>query len=151
VKDLRRILMLKNIIIIFIAFLITYSLQAQEKKTNVIPDKLKEAVTKLYPNANEIKWNKEGKNFEAEFLNNGVKTSVNLDNDGNIVETETAIKRADFPNGVIDFIKKHYKGYTITEKTKIVNSQGVKTYEVEITKNKIKKDLHFDNNGNLIN
>ena len=148
---------IKKIIIILTILSLTFSLNAKDKvetslrpvSTN-IPAKVKSALTKLYPNAKEIKLDKEGKNYEAGFINNGTKTSVDLDNNGNVLATETEIKISELPKGVEEFINKNYKEYTITETAKIVSSNGKTTYEAEITKGKKRKDLIFDKDGSLI-
>ena len=120
---------------------------ADEKEIKV-PAKVKDALTKLYPKATEIKWGKEGKTeFEAEFKVNGTAVSVVMDVKGNLNETETDIAKLELPKGVEEFVAKNHKGWNITESSKIVDAKGNVTFEAQVTKDKVKKDLIFDKNG----
>ncbi|MCX6175253.1 MAG: hypothetical protein NTZ27_10915 [Ignavibacteriales bacterium] len=136
---------MKTRIFLVVLFAFTISLTAQEIK---VPAKVKDAFTKLYPKATEIKWGKEGKTeFEAEFKVNGTAVSVVVDVKGNLKETETDIAKLELPKGVEEFVAKNYKGWSITESSKIVDAKDNVTFEVQVTKDKVKKDLIFDKNG----
>ncbi|HMN50295.1 MAG TPA: hypothetical protein PKD67_14215 [Ignavibacteriaceae bacterium] len=63
------------------------------------------------------------------------------------METETAIETSQLPKGVEKYVMDNYKGFKITGAAKIVNSKGEVTFEAEISKDKVKKDLLFDANG----
>ncbi|GAB4127110.1 MAG: PepSY-like domain-containing protein [Ignavibacteriales bacterium] len=129
-----------------IAFLfISFTVFAQEKK---VPKAVKDSFSKLYPKVTDVKWDKEGKaEYEAGFKENGKDVSVVFDEKGNLIETETAIQISELPKSVAPFVEKNYAGFKITEAAKIVNAKGEVTYEAEITKGKVKKDLLFDANG----
>jgi hypothetical protein len=106
---------------------------------------------KLYPKTTEIKWSKENKKeFEAEFNIDGKAISVVINNEGKLKETESEIAKSDLPNGVEEFVAKNYKGWMIAETTKIVDAKQNVSFEVQISKDKAKKDLMFTKNGKLI-
>lgn len=133
-------------------FIVLISLSAISFAQNLkVTKTIQNAFTKLYPNATELKWSKEEDNeFEASFRNNGLATSVVLNSKGDLLETETEIKLTDLPKGVEEWVIKNRKDYKITEAMKIVNEKGNITYEVEITKGKVKKDLMFSEQGQLV-
>ena len=137
---------MKKYLIIISLIVLTASLLAQE---TIVPQNVQAAFKKLYPNVTDVKWDKEGANqFEAEFTLKGVKTSVVLDEEGEVEETETAIKTDELPPTVVPYVAKNYEGYEIMEVAKIVDDDGNVAYEAEISDGKVKKDLLFDINGN---
>jgi NCAIR mutase (PurE)-related protein len=116
-----------------------------------VPKVMQEVLTKLYPKAAEVKWNKEGKTeYEASFKDGKTPTSIVLDGKGKLLETEVDIAITELSKEIQSFVQKNYISYKITEAAKIIDSKGVVTFEAEITKNKLKKDLIFDKDGNPI-
>jgi len=73
------------IIMILMTFFINLSC-AQESITP--PDEVLKAFLKIYPEAEDIEWEKEGAYFEAEFIKDGYEISVVLDEQGNIMGTK---------------------------------------------------------------
>lgn len=125
--------------------LVSFTTFAQQIK---VPQSVKDSFSKLYPKVTDVKWDKEGKTeFEAGFKENGIDVSVVFDEKGNLKETETAIQISELPKSVAPFIEKNYDGFKISEAAKIVDAKGEVTFEAEIKKDNVKKDLLFDANG----
>jgi len=137
-------------IILLVIISMVLSLSAKDKKNVNIPNQVKDALTKLYPDAKDVKWDKEGKNYEAGFDNKGTKTSVNIDKTGKLIETEVNLKISELPKGIEEFVAKNFKGFKITEAAKIVDSKGIIAYETEVTKGNTRKDMMFDKDGKLL-
>lgn len=116
-------------------------------KESKIPTAVRDAFKQHYPNIGDVDWEKEGKTYEASFENNETETSVVLDANGKILETETEIETTALPKTVLDYIAANYKDQKVKEASKIVLSDGTINYETEINK----KDLIFDSNGSFIN
>jgi hypothetical protein len=116
---------------------------AQKSET---PQVVQDAFNKQFPGAKEVKWEKEGDNYEAAFEKNEQDLSVVIDAKGNILETEVGIEIKDLPQNVQDYLAKNYAGKKIDEAAKIVDAKGTLTYEAEIEK----MDLLFDSKGNFI-
>jgi hypothetical protein len=74
--------------------------------------------------------------------------SVNFDEKGNVVETETGIKLGELPIEVRESVAKDYSKYKITETAKI-ETKGIATYEVEVKRGKDKMDLIYNEHGVL--
>lgn len=119
---------------------------AQKMQKKNVPANVISTFQKKYPTATEVKWDKEGENYEASFALNRTDNSVLMDARGNIIETEVEIELTKLPNGVLDYVKKHYAGKQIKEGARITDAKGQVTYEVEIKGT----DLIFDNNGKFI-
>ena len=116
-----------------------------------IPSNVKQKVNSMYPEANNIKWDEEGKGkYEAEFKINGVQTALLFDSKANLIETETKIDVSELPSKVRDYISSKYAGIDITEAAKIIDSKGNLKYEAEIQEGKKSKDILFDQDGNRL-
>ena len=77
---------------------------------------------------------------------NKSEQSVLFDAQGDIIETEIEIEISELPNGILDYVKKNYKGQSVKEAAKITDTKGTLTYEVEIKG----MDLLFASNGKFI-
>jgi hypothetical protein len=130
----------------FLVAFLMFSFTAFAQKTKA-PQMVKDSFVKLYPKATDVKWDKEGKDYEASFKLDGNDMSVNLDAKGNLLETETKIETSQLPKGVEKYVSDNYKGFKISEAAKIVKANGETSYEAEVTKGKERKDLIFDANG----
>ncbi len=141
---------MKNAIIFLTVFFLVVSIAAQNKKEVKFSEKAKAAFAKVYPNATDVKWQKEGKSYEVEFKQNGLATSIDIDSEGNISETESTIAKSDLPKGVEDYVAMNCKGWIISEAAKIVNAKGEVKFEAQVSKGKQKKDLFFTKDGTFI-
>lgn len=142
---------MKKSILFFVVFTLTISLSAQNKNDVKVTEKARATFIKLHPTVKDVKWSKEGKDeFEAEFKQNDKAISVVIDENGNYKETESEISKSDLPKGVEESVAKSHSGWTITETAKIVDAKGNTTFEVQITKAKVNKDLIFTKEGKPI-
>lgn len=133
--------------ILIVVSIFSFSILAQNVD---VPKKVQNEFVKLYPKVSDVKWDKEGKTeFEAGFKENGTDVSVVFDEKGNLKETETAIQISELPKSVAPFVEKNYAGFKISGAAKIISAKGEATFEAEITKDKVKKDLLFDSKGNI--
>jgi len=134
---------MKNLILsaVFAVFTLTAFAKGDD-----VPSAVKTKFASLYPTVKKAKWDKEEANYEASFELNEVETSVLFDANGNVLETETEIAVSALPNGVADYISKNYAGQKIKETAKIVDANGVITYEAEVKAG----DLIFDATGNFL-
>ncbi len=121
------------------------TIQAQKLRSSQVPVNVRNAFSKAYPSI-KAKWEKENKQFEAGFKQNGKLMSVVYTSDGTLVEIETAIKVSQLPGSVVAYLKKNKPGKSIHDAAKIITADGVVTYEAEVQG----KDLIFDKDGNFI-
>lgn len=120
---------------IFLIAILLVSFTAFAQQVNV-PKSAKDSFSKLYPKAIEVKWDKENQGYEASFKFNGKDMSVIFDENGKVLETETAIEVSQLPNGVEKYVMNNYKGFKITGAAKIVKANGEELYEAEVTQGK---------------
>ncbi|HXA02264.1 MAG TPA: hypothetical protein VNW99_09770 [Cytophagaceae bacterium] len=75
---------------IFLISLLIYTLTACEKKIDVVsvPESVKASFKARYPEANDVKWELEGKKYEAEFRMNDRKTEAEFNEDGSFIKEE---------------------------------------------------------------
>ena len=134
--------------IVVISFAGCSSAQKTEKegKDSKIPATVLDAFKKQFPTITDVDWEQEGPNYEAEFENGEVETSVVINASGVILETETEMEPSALPKAILDYLDTNYKGQKVKEAAKIVLTDGTVNYEAEVNK----QDLIFDSNGSFI-
>ena len=137
---------MKNLIFIIALTAATNILFAQQLKDKDIPKIVKEKIKNLYPNISTVKWEKENGMYEAEFENNKIETSLLIDAEGKLFETETEIEINALPENIKVSVTRNYPEKIIKEASKIIDSNSEIFYEVEIDN----KDLVFNEAGRLI-
>jgi uncharacterized protein YdeI (BOF family) len=120
--------------------------EGKEGKIANPPDVAKAAFDKAFPGSKNVKWEKEGSEFEVSFSNNGKIMSAVLDGKGILKESEVELKASELPADILQYIKDHYKGAKIKEAAKITYANGEVNYEAEV--NKI--DVMFDKDGKFL-
>jgi hypothetical protein len=120
---------------------------AQKVKGTDVPETVKSALIKKYPEATKVTWEKEKSNFEANWGGkSGEDMSVQYTPAGSFIEQVAAISPSELPAGVAAYVKQHYKGVKITEAGKVTDAKGTTRYEAEVKG----KDLLFDEKGNFL-
>jgi hypothetical protein len=126
---------------------LAYTASAQDIKTSAVPAVVKEALTRKYPNASKVSWEKENGNYEANWGGrSGEDTSVQFTPAGKFVEEVNAIAVNQLPSAVAVYVKAHYRGARIKEAGKVTNASGQHFFEAEIKG----KDLIFDEQGKFV-
>ncbi|MBC7652844.1 MAG: PepSY-like domain-containing protein [Oligoflexus sp.] len=132
---------------IFTAIIVVATFTSLNTFAQNIPAATKKSLTKTYPNAKDVKWEKENSNYEAGFQQDGKELSLVIDAKGNILETETAIKTTDLPQSVLSFLKSKFgNNLKIKDAAKIKKADGNIIYEAEVKG----LDYLFDANGKFI-
>lgn len=134
--------MKKITLTIFLSLAIVFA-YAQKVKQNDVPQPVKDALYKMYPNAKVSEWSLEDGNYEAEFENNDIETSVVLTPTGVHVMTEVEIASSALPQAAQDYVKNNLAGKKIKEAAKLTTADGVVSYEAEVAG----IDYLFDANG----
>ena len=117
------------------------------KKKLTVPPPVKTALSKKYPNASKVTWEKENGNYEANWGGkSGEDNSVQFTPAGDFIEIVNAIPANQLPAPVIAYVKEHYKGAKIAEAGKVTDAKGKLSYEAEVNR----KDIIFDEKGNFV-
>jgi hypothetical protein len=125
--------------------LIAVAASGQKLKESQVPAAARAAFQNQHPNL-KASWEKEGKNYEVNFTEDGKTMSSVIDKSGTILETETDMAIKDLPQTAQDYLKDHYKGAKIREAAKILKSNGEVNYEALVNG----KDVMFDSNGKFL-
>lgn len=137
---------MKKSVIIVVTLVLSTIAFAQKVKATKVPEIVTKSLISKYPNAKNVKWDKEENNYEASFENNKTESSVLFNSNGKIIETEVEISTAQLPKSILSYLSKNYKDQKVKEAAKIISEKGIVTYEAEIKG----KDLLFDENGKLL-
>ena len=129
---------------LILSFILTHMAFAQHLKEQEVPESVKTAFERKYPDAKKVKWEKEKGNFEANWGGKtGEDSSVVFTPSANFVEIVIAIPVSQLPAPVASYIYKNYQSSKIREAAEVTDSTGKHFYEVEIKG----KDLIFDEKG----
>jgi len=137
---------MKSLIFLLAAVASVSLVNAQKVSEKEVPTAVKSSLQKNYPNAKELKWEKENANYEAGFEVGKIDYSLLIDASANIIETEVEISIDALPANAKAYVTKNYQGKKIKEAAKITDAKGVVTYEAEVNG----KDLIFDNSGKFL-
>lgn len=128
-------------ILFAIAFLLI-SVAGISQNKNVTPV-IKTAFTKAFNNVSDVKWEKEGKSYEVNFVQNANKMSAVIDEKGKILEIESEIKISSLLPQILSYMNENYKGKELIGASKINNENGSIHYEALIKG----KGIVFDSKG----
>ena len=123
------------------------NVKAQNLKAKDVPEAVKAALAKKYPEATKVGWENEKGNYEANWGGkSGENNSAVFTPAGQFVEIVKAIKIIELPAAVAPYVAAHYKGSKIKEAGRVTDATGKTMYEAEIKGG----DLIFDEKGNFI-
>src|SRR3954454_23698308 len=121
-----------SVFIVAAAFL-SSAARAQDIKASKVPEIVKSACMKKFPDASKVSWEKENGNYEANWGGkSGEDNSVQFTPAGNFIEIVKAIPVSELPANVSAYVKSHYNGVKITEAGKVTDAKGKLSYEAEI-------------------
>ena len=118
---------------------------AQTLSASKIPANASKAFQARFPGVQNVKWEKEDGNFEANFMSEGKKASAVYNAAGELMETEYALETTKLPGVITHYISANYKG-KITEATRVEKPNNPPQYEAVVDG----KELLFGPNGQFI-
>ncbi|GHB60644.1 PepSY-like domain-containing protein [Persicitalea jodogahamensis] len=130
--------MKKIIMLTALAATISCGAMAQKMKADKVPQAVRTAFAKAYPNVKDADWEKEDGDYEVGFEQGKEEYSVVFDAQGNLLETEKEIKTTELPAAV----QAPLKGKKIKE-VAVITRAGKTYYEAEVGG----RDLLFDADG----
>jgi len=117
-----------------------------------VPDEVKTAFQQKYPGEDDPNWqiDKNG-NFEAQFKKDGKRYRADFSPQGPWIETELTLKKKDLPKAVQVKIKSEYDTFKIVEIEEVDHSSKGRFYDVEFSLLGKKKDVEFNESGQVLN
>jgi uncharacterized membrane protein YkoI len=141
---------MKNLVLL-IAIAAIFSFNARGQAKEAVPENVKSAFSQKFPDATNVKWDKENATeWEAEFKIGGKKYSANFDNMGTWMETEYEINADEIPAAVKTTLDKDFTGYKIEESEVSETAKG-KLYEFELEKAGEEIEADIDMSGKIVN
>jgi hypothetical protein len=141
---------MKNLVLL-IAIAAIFSFNARGQAKEAVPENVKSAFSQKFPDATNVKWDKENATeWEAEFKIGGKKYSANFDNMGTWMETEYEINADEIPAAVKTTLDKDFTGYKIEESEVSETAKG-KLYEFELEKAGEEIEAAIDMSGKIVN
>lgn len=127
--------------------------QEQKVSSRDVPEAVRTALAKTYPNAKVHNWDKEifeGKVvYEAEGVTDGkINHNVMYSPDGNVVQIEETVGVADLPALITDAISKEYPKAAIQSAEKRTHGETVE-YVLKLKGAAVKKVV-LDNDGKIL-
>ena len=129
-----------------------HAAKEEDEKENVsAPGAVKTAFKKRFPTVTKVNFGREKNGeYEAEFKLDGVKSSANFTAEGTWKETESEISAAMLPANIIQSISAKYPQAKIVGAAKIVTADNGTRYEADLKMGMKKKEVLFDEAGNLV-
>jgi hypothetical protein len=125
----------------------------QGRQQSGVPSDVSSALKEKYPDlkSSEVDWNREGNNYQAQFMNNGIKYEVVIDDSGNWVSTETQMTREQLPDKVKEGLKNStYNNWDVNEVEKREGPREKSVYIIEVEKGDQDYNVYFDQNGKML-
>jgi uncharacterized membrane protein YkoI len=142
---------MKNFILFIFVGAASLSACGQKLKDIEVPASVKASFTKQFPNIKKVTWSRESEaEYEAEFKTKGSEQSANFDSNGNWLETETEIEKADVPSNVIGAVEKEFPGYQVEEAELAETKDNGTFYELEIEKGEVSYELSVSKDGKIL-
>ncbi len=135
---------MKKIIAFGLAICIATGLQAQKStdvKTADVPEAVRTAFQKQYPDAAGADWEMKEEKYKVEFRQSGTKHMAGFDNTGTLVSHGMEIKVADVPAAVSEAIMKDHPGSKIDDAYR-VEKDGKTMYKLELDGKPDKKVIY---------
>ncbi|MFZ0490123.1 MAG: PepSY-like domain-containing protein [Salegentibacter sp.] len=115
-----------------------------------VPQEVKSTFNNKFPDATNVSWDNENSDeWEAEFKQNGTEYSASFSSEGEWMETENQIDKAQLPSEVAQGLQSKYPGASIEKAEKAERKDGT-VYEIEIESDGGEMEVIFDSQGNFV-
>lgn len=122
-----------------------------KNKSVEVPEKIKLSLLKHFPDATEIKWEKEtAYEWEADFKMYENKYSANFDPEGNMLVMEYDMNVKDLPLPIVQNIDSTFTGYKI-KKAEYAEKGEIHFFEIELANSEKTLEVVYDETGAMLN
>jgi hypothetical protein len=141
----------------FLSFIVMLTIvniaSAQKVEESKVPAAVTKAFKAKYPNVKDADWEKDGTDYEVEFLMATKKYESKFSADGKWMETETKMKVTEIPQSVkTGWAKTEYKDWKIENVSKVESSDATMSsfYELEVEKAGKEKEVCVSSDGKVL-
>lgn len=117
-------------------------------QTPTPPKEVQSAFSKKFSAVQELKWEQEDNEWEAEFKLNETEMSASFDNSGKWLETETEVKKKDLPAEIFKAVNLKFEGWEMEEVERI-EKPDFKGYEIALEKEETETEILVTDSGEL--
>ena len=115
-----------------------------------IPEKVRTAFNKQFPNARSVAWEREsGHEWEADFKISDTSYSASYLHDGSWLETAHEIEQEEIPEKIRQALTKLFPDYILEESEKLETSAGG-GYEFELEYGDLEIEVIMDPDGKIL-
>jgi hypothetical protein len=111
--------------------------------SNIVNDKVLKSFKQTFPNAENVSWQSREEKYVAQFQQNGIRTIVNYDLDGNILEATRYYTEENLPINIVWKLKKKFSSAKIYGVTEVTTNETINYFiklEDETTWTTVKAD-----------
>lgn len=134
--------------IILLVFTIA-TVWAQDLKSTEVPEVVKIAFTKEFPNATDVEWERDRMYYKVEFEIDWMDHEVWYTEEGMLQRKEIEIMQEDLPEAVLQEIEINYSEY-FADEVKMLWYGNTTTYKMELESNKDNWEVIFDVDGRVL-
>jgi hypothetical protein len=114
---------------------------------NNVNDKVLKSFRETFPNAQNVNWQSGAEKYVAQFQQNGIRTIVNYDFDGNILEATRYYTEENLPINIIWKLKKKYPSSKVYGVTEVTTNETI-NYFVKLEDENTWTTVQTDTEGN---
>jgi biopolymer transport protein ExbD len=122
---------MKNIFILISALFITYTLFADDLSPEKVPTNVQNSVMKNYKNIRDLTWEKQGKNYQAEFYIDLKEYEIIINEKGKILATYEDISITELPDKVKHALQTNYPTFSIGD-VEILKTEKNQYFKVDL-------------------
>jgi hypothetical protein len=114
-----------------------------------VPSVVQNSLMQQFKTASNIDWEKDNKNFKAEFEQDSVEYDAIINPAGTLVKYKQELTVAQLPAAIAQTLQTQYKDHQIDEVEKVGEGNQV-FYQVELENNRKEVKLVFTENGAVV-
>lgn len=125
-------------------------LQDRDISASDVPKAVMDTFKSTFPDANDVEWEKKGKEYEADFEVQNIDYSARFGANGKLIMQKQDVLELDIPEAVGTAIQRDYEGYHIDDVERI-EMDGKEYFQVELDGKRRDQKVVFSNDGNKTN
>ena len=142
---------MKRVLLLTALFILYCSSDSLFAQVVNVPNKSEKHLTEKYPEAKNVNWSNNVKNYTAKFIVNDEKYKAYYNIDGSWDFTEVEMDYSKFPAPVAtSFKNSRFADWKMESSAFVENNKDEKLYRVEVKKGLEKKYVFFDKDGKEI-
>lgn len=140
---------MKNLFILISSILVSFSLYASDLTPDQVPSDVQNTITKNYKNIRDLSWEKDGRNYQAEFKVDLKEYEVIMNEKGKILAVYQDISINELPDKVRKTIQSNYSNYKI-EDVENLKVKSIDYYKIELESSDGEMKIFINSKGEIV-